>query len=74
MTKIIYPEDLDYEDYKEIFDKCEHCGVLVNFDLLDEENVIYSREGCEEYWGFKINTPDSVAGFVCPECGARNMF
>ena len=74
MTKIIYPEDPDYEDYKGIFDKCEHCGVLVNFDLLDDEDVIYSREGCEEYWGFKINMPDSVAGFICPECGGRNIY
>jgi hypothetical protein len=74
MKKIIYPEDLDYEDYKGIYDECEYCHTLVNFDSLNEEDIIMQHEGYEEYCGFKIASPDSVAGFVCPECGNRNYF
>ncbi|MFA5247919.1 MAG: hypothetical protein WCX79_00600 [Candidatus Paceibacterota bacterium] len=74
MKKIIYPEDSDYEDYKDIYDECEHCHVLVNFDALDDEDVIYEKQGYEEYCGFKVSAPDAVVGFVCPECGKKNKF
>ena len=74
MKKLIYPEDPDYEDYKGIYDECEYCHTLVNFDSLDEEYIIIQHEGYEEYCGFKVATLDSVAGFVCPECGNRNYF
>ena len=74
MMKIIYPEDPNYDDYKGIFDKCEHCGVLVNFDLLDDEDVITDKDGYENFWGFKVERPHVVIGFICPECGGRNMF
>ncbi len=74
MKKIIYPEDEEYEDYKGIYDECESCHALINFDLLEDENVIMQKEGMIEYWGAMVSMPDSVAEFVCPECGKENRF
>ena len=74
MKKIIYPEDPEYEDYKGIYDECESCHTLVNFDLLDDEDIIMQHEGMVDYCGFKVAAPDAVAGFVCPQCGNRNYF
>lgn len=48
--------------------------MLVNFDKLDDEDVITQHEGMTEYCGFKVAAHDSVAGFVCPECGNKNYF
>jgi len=76
MKKIIYPEDPDYEDYKNDrdYEECEHCHTLFLFDKLNDEDIIYEREGMTEYWGAMVSMPDLIAGFVCPECGNRNEF
>jgi hypothetical protein len=74
MKKLIYPEDPEYEDYKDIYDECEHCHVIVNFDELGDEDIITEKQGYEEYCGFKVSAPDAVVGFICPECGYENRF
>lgn len=76
MTKLIYHEDPEYEDYKNNrdYEECEYCHALVRFDSLNDEDIIFEREGMTEYWGAMVSMPDSVAGFVCPECGNENRF
>lgn len=73
-VKIIYPDDPEYDDYKGIYDECEHCHALINFDTLNDEDVIMEKEGMIEYWGAMVSLPDSVAGFICPGCGNENRF
>ncbi len=76
MKTRIYPEDPDYEDYKNNrdYEECEYCHTLILFDKLDYENIITDGEGMTEYWGAMVSMPDSVAGFICPECGDENRF
>lgn len=72
MKTHIYTEDPEYEDYKSIYDECEYCHTLISFDDLKDKNIIMQHEGMTEYWGTMVSMPDSVAGFICPECGCRN--
>jgi DNA-directed RNA polymerase subunit RPC12/RpoP len=74
MPKIIYPEDPDYEIYEGLYDKCEHCRALINFEALSDEDIIMQRGNMVEYCGFKVSAPDAVIGFICPECGGENRF
>ncbi len=74
MKRFIYPEEDDYEEYEGIYDKCEYCDALINFDALNDEDVIMSNGGMVEYWGARVHGPEYVEGFVCPCCGHRNNF
>ena len=74
MPKIIYPEDPDYEIYERLYDKCEHCRALINFEELNDSEIVLEHEGMVEYCGFRVSASDAIVGFVCPECGKENRF
>ena len=53
--------------------QCEECGAVFDLDNLSDDNVILQREGMTEFWGAVVALPDSVKGFICPECGHINI-